>query len=140
MLIAVVIFVSVAFSDYIDGYLARKLKQETVLGKFLDPLADKILVLSALLCLVELRIISSVPVIIILIRDFAVIALRLAGVSSGKIIAADWLGKYKTVFLDLAVAMLILNLPYGSQVLWIGVVLAVISGIEYYAKNRGVLL
>jgi CDP-diacylglycerol--glycerol-3-phosphate 3-phosphatidyltransferase len=139
-LIAVVIFVSVAFSDAVDGYLARRLNQETTLGKFLDPLADKILVLSALLCLVEIRWISSIPVIIIIVRDLAVIGLRLTASSSGRIIAADSLGKLKAVLLDVAVAMLILGLPYGTQVLWVGVVLAVISGIEYYAKNRSVLL
>ncbi len=134
-IIAVVIFAAVAVSDAIDGYLARRLKQETVMGKFMDPLADKILVISALLCLVEIRWVSSVPVIVIIVRDFAVTGLRLAASSSGKIIAADRLGKYKTALLDVAVAMLILNLPYGNQVLWLGVILAVVSGIEYFIKN-----
>jgi CDP-diacylglycerol--glycerol-3-phosphate 3-phosphatidyltransferase len=138
-IIAVVIFAVVAASDALDGYLARRLKQETVIGKFMDPLADKILVISALLCLVEIRSVSSIPVIIIIVRDMAVIGLRLAASSSGKIIAADTLGKYKTAFLDVAVAMLILNLPYGALVLWIGVVLAVVSGIEYFIKNRELL-
>ena len=138
-LIAVVIFVSVAFSDAVDGYLARRLNQETTLGKFLDPLADKILVLSALLCLVEIRWISSIPVIIIIVRDLAVIGLRLAASSSGRIIAADSLGKLKAVLLDVAVAMLILGLPYGTQVLWFGVILAVISGFEYFYKNWNLL-
>jgi len=134
--IAVVIFAAVAASDAIDGYLARKLKQETALGKFMDPLADKILVISALLCLVEIRWVSSIPVIIIVVRDFAVTGLRLAASSSGKIIAADRLGKYKTALLDLAVAMLILNLPYGNQILWLGVILTVVSGIVYIINNR----
>lgn len=138
-LIAVVIFVSVAISDYIDGYLARRLKQETVLGKFLDPLADKILVLSALLCLVELRAVSSIPLIIIVVRDLLVDGLRMAASSSGKIIAADRLGKYKTVLLDTAAAMLIIKLPYGDLMLWLGVILAVLSGIEYFVKNRELL-
>jgi len=138
-IIAVVIFAAVAASDALDGYLARRLKQETVIGKFMDPLADKILVISALLCLVEIRWVSSVPVIIIIVRDFAVIGLRLAASSSGKIIAADMLGKYKTAFLDVAVAMLILNLPYGNLVLWIGVILTVVSGIEYFFKNKELL-
>ncbi|MFH1710550.1 MAG: CDP-diacylglycerol--glycerol-3-phosphate 3-phosphatidyltransferase [bacterium] len=137
--IAVVIFVVVAGSDAVDGYLARRFKQETVIGKFMDPLADKILVISALLCLVEIRWVSAVPVMIIIARDLAVTGLRLAASSSGRIIAADMLGKYKTVLLDLAVAMLILNLPYGSLVLWIGVVLTVVSGIEYFIKDREML-
>ena len=138
-IIAVAIFVAVAASDAIDGYLARRLKQETVIGKFMDPLADKILVISALLCLVEIRWVSSIPVIIIIVRDLSVIGLRLAASSSGKIIAADTLGKYKTALLDAAVAMLILNLPYGNLVLWLGVILSVISGIEYFAKNKELL-
>jgi len=138
-IIAVVIFAAVAASDTLDGYLARRLKQETVIGKFMDPLADKILVISALLCLVEIRWVSSIPVIIIIMRDMAVIGLRLAASSSGKIIAADTLGKYKAALLDVAVAMLILNLPYGNLVLWLGVVLAVISGTEYFMKNLELL-
>ena len=138
-IIAVVIFAAVAASDALDGYLARRLKQETVIGKFMDPLADKILVISALLCLVEIRWVSSIPVIIIIVRDMAVIGLRLAASSSGKIIAADTLGKYKAALLDVAVAMLILNLPYGNLVLWLGVVLAVVSGIEYFMKNKELL-
>lgn len=138
--IAVVIFAAVAASDAVDGYLARKLKQETVFGKFMDPLADKILVISALLCLVEMRWVSSIPVIIIIARDMAVIGLRLAASSSGRIIAADMLGKYKAAFLDVAVAMLILNLPYGNLVLWGGVILTVVSGIEYFIKNRQLLM
>jgi CDP-diacylglycerol--glycerol-3-phosphate 3-phosphatidyltransferase len=138
-IIAVVIFAAVAASDTLDGYLARRLKQETVIGKFMDPLADKILVISALICLVEIRWVSSIPVIIIIVRDMAVIGLRLAASSSGKIIAADTLGKYKAALLDVAVAMLILNLPYGNLVLWLGVVLAVVSGIEYFYKNRDLL-
>jgi len=138
-IIAVVIFAAVAASDALDGYLARRLKQETVIGKFMDPLADKILVISALLCLVEIRWVSSVPVIIIIVRDMAVIGLRLVASSSGKIIAADKLGKYKAALLDVAVAMLILNLPYGNLVLWLGVVLAAVSGIEYFIKNGDML-
>ena len=138
-IIAVLVFVIVAITDAVDGYLARRLKQETALGKLLDPLADKILVISALLCLMELRIVAALPVIIIIIRDFAVDGLRMAAGSSGKIIAADILGKYKTALLDVAVAMLILNLPYGTFVLWIGVILSVISGIEYFIKNKELL-
>jgi len=136
---AVAIFVIVAASDALDGWLARRFGQVTVIGKFMDPLADKILVISALLCMVEIRWVSSVPVIIIIVRDLAVIGLRLVASSSGRIIAADKLGKYKTALLDVAVAMLILNLPYGVQVLWLGVILTVISGIEYFIKNKELL-
>ncbi len=134
-ILVVVIFVVVALSDYIDGYLARKLGQETTLGKFLDPLADKILVLSALLCFVELRVVPSVPVIILIARDLAVDGLRMVAGSSGRIIAADKLGKYKTVLLDVAVILLMLNVPGSVQFLWLGVLLSVVSGVSYFMKN-----
>lgn len=134
--IAVAIFVIVAVSDYIDGYLARKLKKETDLGKFLDPLADKILVISALICLVELRVVSSIPVILIVVRDLAVIGIRLTASSFGRVIAADTMGKYKTVLLDISVAMLIIGMPYGALVLWFAAILAVVSGMDYFIKNK----
>lgn len=134
-LIAVVIFAVIAFSDALDGYLARRLKQVTTLGKFLDPLADKILVLSALVCLVETGYVSSVPVIMIIARDMMVTGLRLAASSSGRIIAADKLGKYKAFILDIAVIMLIADIPFGGFVLWLGVFLALVSGIDYLYRN-----
>ena len=138
-LTADIVFIVVAVSDYVDGYLARKLNEETSLGKFLDPLADKILVLTALICLVELGSVGSVPVVIIMVRDLTVTALRLAAISSGRIIAAERLGKYKTAVLDVAVAMLMVGMPYSDMVLWVGVALAVISGTDYLIKNREVL-
>ena len=145
-IIAVGIFVVVAASDALDGYLARKLKQETVVGKLFDPLADKILVISALLCMVEIGRVSSVPVILMIARDLAVSGLRMAAClpvgmasSSGKIIAAGKLGKYKAALLDVAVAILILNWPYGNLILWLGVILAIVSGIDYFIKNKEIL-
>ena len=138
-IIAVVIFGIVAASDALDGYLARKLKQETIVGKLFDPLADKILVISALLCMVEIGRVPSVPVILIIARDLAVSGLRMAASSSGKIIAADKLGKYKAALLDVAVGILILNWPYGNLVLWLGVILAVVSGIDYFVRNKEIL-
>jgi CDP-diacylglycerol--glycerol-3-phosphate 3-phosphatidyltransferase len=138
-IIAVAIFVVVAASDALDGYLARKLKQETVVGKLFDPIADKLLVISALLCLVEIGRVSSIPVILIIARDFAVSGLRMAASSSGKIIAADKLGKYKAALLDVAVAILILNWPYGNLILWLGAILAVVSGVDYFIKNKEIL-
>ena len=139
MLTADAVFIIVAVSDYVDGYLARRLNEETPLGKFLDPLADKILVLTALICLVELKVIGSVPVVIIVVRDLTVTALRLAAASSGRIIAAERLGKYKAAVLDIATAMLIVGMPYADMALWVGVALALISGTDYLMKNREVL-
>jgi CDP-diacylglycerol---glycerol-3-phosphate 3-phosphatidyltransferase len=138
-LIAVSLFVVIALTDALDGYLARSMGQVTTLGKFLDPLADKVLVICALLCLVELNVINTIPVMILVVRDLTVSGLRMAASGSGRIIAADTLGKYKTAILDLAVAMLIIRLPYGDIVLWIGVVLAVVSGIDMLIKNKEAL-
>jgi CDP-diacylglycerol--glycerol-3-phosphate 3-phosphatidyltransferase len=139
MVLAAVFFVIIAATDYMDGYLARTLKQVTRLGKLLDPLADKIMVISVLLCLVELDIINTVPVIILVIRDFSVDGLRMIAGSSGRIIAADKLGKYKAVLLDIAIVLLILGVPYSTWVLWAGIIFAVVSGINYFIKNKEVL-
>jgi CDP-diacylglycerol---glycerol-3-phosphate 3-phosphatidyltransferase len=136
--ISAVIFSLVAISDYFDGYLARKLKQETTLGKFLDPLADKILVITALLCLVELDVINTIPIMILIVRDFSVSALRLVAASDGKIIAADMLGKYKAAILDIGVVFLILGIPGSVQFLWVGVLLSVVSGVSIFYKNWSV--
>jgi CDP-diacylglycerol---glycerol-3-phosphate 3-phosphatidyltransferase len=139
MVIAAVLFVIIAATDYVDGYLARKLKEVTTLGKFLDPLADKIMVITVLLCLVALNIISVIPVMIVVIRDLTVDGLRMVAGSSGRIIAADMLGKYKAVLLDLAIILLILGVPYSVWVLWAGVIFAVVSGINYFYKNWEVM-
>lgn len=138
-LIAVVIFAIVAFSDAIDGYLARRLDQVTVLGKLLDPIADKLLVLSVLLCFVELRVISSIPVMVLIARDLLVSGIRMTAGASGKIIAAEKLGKYKAALLDIACAMIILRIEYGTLVLWLGVILSIVSGIDYFRKNMRLL-
>jgi CDP-diacylglycerol--glycerol-3-phosphate 3-phosphatidyltransferase len=136
-LIAVVIFAIVAFSDAVDGYLARRLNQVTVLGKLLDPLADKVLVLSVLLCFVELRVVSSIPVMILIARDLLVSGIRMAAGASGKIIAAEKLGKYKAALLDIACAMIILGIKYGNWVLWLGVILSVVSGVQIFSREWG---
>ena len=96
--IAAIIFVLLVFSDLIDGLWARKFKAISTFGKYIDPLADKILVITALIGLVELKGISSIPVMIIVAREFAVTAWRLAAANMNVVIAADWLGKWKTTF------------------------------------------
>jgi len=137
--IGIAIFVIVALTDYFDGYIARKLDQVTKLGMFLDPLADKLLLISVMLCLVELDLISTIPVMIVVIRDFAVTGLRLSAASSGRIIAADRLGKYKAALLDVAVVLLLLEVPGSVTFLWITVLISVVSGISYFEQNWKVL-
>ncbi|KAF0134957.1 MAG: CDP-diacylglycerol--glycerol-3-phosphate 3-phosphatidyltransferase [Candidatus Saganbacteria bacterium] len=129
------IFLILALSDALDGFLARQLKETSDLGKFLDPIADKILVISALIGLVEMRYIPALPVIIIIARDFFVQALRMNSAREGHIIAAGHLGKLKTIVQVIAVFMCILQLPNAMPVLWFSVIISLISGVEYFVRR-----
>ena len=137
--IAAGIFALLALSDAIDGFIARKLNQTSNLGKFLDPLADKFLVVVALIGLVELRVLSSIPVMIIIAREFAVMGFRVHAALKNINVPASQLAKLKTVLQMIAVLMLILYIPYGTLVLWVAVVVSVVSGIEYAFNLRGTL-
>jgi len=126
------LFLLSALSDGLDGYLARRLGQITDLGKFLDPLADKLLVIGILITLVETHHgVSLLPTIIIIIREFAVSWLRSWKAKKGISMPASWLAKIKTFLQLVAVGMLILSLPYANWVLWLAVFVSVISGLEY---------
>jgi CDP-diacylglycerol--glycerol-3-phosphate 3-phosphatidyltransferase len=146
--VAALIFVLAAATDGVDGYAARKLGQVTNLGKFLDPLADKLLVSAALISLVELNIVSAWIVWIILAREFAVTGLRAIAAAEGTVISASKLGKLKTVSQIIAITALILQdwpLSYlhiyiGKPMLYIALVLTIISGIDYLLKSRHFLL
>ena len=136
------LFLLVAVTDTLDGYLARRRGVVTTLGKFLDPLADKLLVVTALIALIPARGIPFWMVIVIVGREIAVTGLRGIAVSQGIVIAASHLGKYKTVFEVAAVTFLILNGEYfsidfyfvGMVLLWIALTMAVISSIDYFKK------
>jgi CDP-diacylglycerol--glycerol-3-phosphate 3-phosphatidyltransferase len=134
-IMAASIFAALVFTDAVDGFVARKFNAVTTFGKYIDPLADKVLVITALIGLVELRTVSSVPVMIIVAREFAVTAWRLAAANKGIVIAADIFGKWKTAAQMLAVLFLILSWPYGNTLLWISVVLTVYSGAEYIIRT-----
>lgn len=159
LLIAGIIFVIASLTDHFDGKIARRTNQITNFGKFLDPLADKILVVSAYICFIQLGIIGAVPVIIILMREFLVTSVRLVAVESGKVIAANIWGKAKTVSQIIAV-LVVIFLKYfliliddnilkfsGSDifansffvvsqtVVWISVLLTAISGFIYIRDN-----
>lgn len=149
LLIALLIFIAASVTDFFDGRIARKNGQITSFGKFADPLADKILVISAFLCFIELGVSSSVPIIIVLFREFAVTSVRLVAASHGSVVAANIWGKAKTVSQIIAVIVIITveyisGLAEVSQwivqlidnfVLWVSVVLTVISGITYLKDN-----
>ncbi len=138
--IACVLFVVAALSDFIDGYIARRYRQVTSLGKFLDPLADKFLICTALIELASLNWIPSWTVHIIVIRELAVTGLRAVAADYGIVLAADTYGKWKTTFQILAVIPLMLHYPYfgmdlhliGMVLLYAAVFFTVLSGYNYF--------
>lgn len=146
-LIAIVIFVVAALTDKLDGYIARSRNEITNFGKFMDPLADKLLVTSALVALVQYGVIPAWMVMIIIAREFAVTGLRAVAASEGVVIAASWWGKIKTVIQIIAIILCLISLIYTASymkyVTYISVSLAVlitlISGIDYFVKNRKVI-
>ena len=136
--IAVAIFVIASVSDFLDGYIARHYNQVSDFGKFLDPLADKLLVTAALIIMVEWGRMPAWAVIIIVAREFAVTGLRLVAANGGKVIAAGWSGKIKTfsTMIGLILMMLVTGVAVLDWVVTILVVLATVySGIEYFQKN-----
>ena len=141
--IALAIFIVASLTDLIDGKIARKYNLVTNFGKFMDPLADKLLVCSALICLIELERLSAVIVTIIIAREFIISGFRLVASDKGVVIAASNWGKFKTTFQMLRVCLLIANIEYISilttVITWVAVALTVISLIDYIVKNAGVM-
>lgn len=137
------IFIVASFTDLLDGKIARKYNLVTNFGKFMDPLADKLLVCSALICLIELGQLPAWVVIIIISREFIISGFRLVAADNGIVIAASYWGKFKTVFQMTAVILLIFNIPslalLTNIVLAVAVVLTVVSLADYIVKNRKVL-
>lgn len=143
--IAGAIFTLAAITDALDGYIARKNNLITNFGKFMDPLADKLLVCSALICFVEFRQISSWIVIIIIARDFIVNGLRLIASDNGVVLAAGWWGKIKTTVQVVMCVMLTVNLDFTFInileyiSIYLALVLTIISMMDYLIKNRELL-
>ena len=143
--IAVAIFVIASFTDMLDGKIARKYNLVTNFGKFMDPLADKLLVCSALICLVEMGRLPAWIVIIIIGREFIISGFRLVASDNGIVIAASYWGKFKTVSQMIMVILLLLNIQntffqiLGTVFVWIALILTVVSLVDYVVKNIGVL-
>ena len=143
--VALAIFIIASLTDLLDGKIARKYNLVTNFGKFMDPLADKMLVCSALICLVDLGRIPSWMVIVIVARDFVISGFRLVAAESGKVIAANYWGKFKTASQMVMICLLIADIQYGffpllSEIFkWIALVLTVISLIIYLADNKDVM-
>lgn len=141
--IALAIFIIASLTDLLDGKIARKYNLVTNFGKFMDPLADKLLVCSALVCLVELEKIPAWVVIIIIAREFIISGFRLIASDNGVVIAASYYGKFKTTFQILMICLMIADIEAISMltmvVMWIAVILTVVSLIDYLVKNKDVM-
>ncbi|GAB1398821.1 CDP-diacylglycerol--glycerol-3-phosphate 3-phosphatidyltransferase [Aminivibrio sp.] len=130
------VFILAALTDAADGYIARKKGMVTNLGKFIDPVADKILVMAALISLVELQRVPAWIAVVILSRDLIVTGVRMVAAAEGVVIAASRGGKIKTVFQIVAISFLIFNLPFGLQIMWVAMGLTVWSGMDYLVKGK----
>ena len=145
--IALAIFVVASVTDWFDGKLARKYNLVTNFGKFMDPLADKLLVCSAMICMIPLGKLQAWFVIVIIAREFIISGFRLVASDNGIVIAASYWGKFKTTFQMLMVIVIIFNINLqlgwlnilGTILIYVALVLTVVSLIDYIAKNKDVL-
>ena len=143
--IAAAIFIVASLTDLLDGKIARKYNLVTNFGKFMDPLADKLLVCSAMICLIELDRLAAWIVIVIIAREFIISGFRLVASDNGVVIAASYWGKFKTTFQMLMVIVLILDIqmPFfqilGTVLTYVALILTVVSLIDYIVKNKDVL-
>ncbi|MGM8214539.1 CDP-diacylglycerol--glycerol-3-phosphate 3-phosphatidyltransferase [Bacillaceae bacterium W0354] len=146
-LVAGILFLIASLTDWVDGYYARKHNLVTNFGKFLDPLADKLLVSAALICLVELSLAPAWIVIIIISREFAVTGLRLVASGEGIVLAASQMGKLKTTLQIASIGFLLfhhfpfsyIDFPIGTYILYLAMIITVVSGFDYFMKNWHVM-
>lgn len=140
-IVALAIFIIASVTDFIDGYVARHYNQVTDFGKFMDPLADKVLVLTAMICFCAMGRFPAWALVIVMAREFAVSGLRLVAVDNGRVIAAGWSGKVKTF--ATMVCLCLMHLPIWDWLLWVCILVIAVttlySGVEYFVKNKDVL-
>lgn len=142
--IALILFIVASLTDLLDGKIARKYNLVTNFGKFMDPLADKLLVCAAMICLVEMEKLAAWIVIVIISREFIISGFRLVASDSGVVIAASYWGKFKTVFQMAMIILLIADLGgvfdmISTIFVWIALILTVVSLLDYVFKNKQVL-
>ena len=139
--VALAIFILASVTDFIDGYVARHYDQITDFGKFMDPLADKLLVVSAMVWFIEAGQMPAWCVLIVVAREFAVTGLRLVAVDNGRVIAAGWSGKVKTATTMVCICLMLLPIPAIVNTICVVLIVAttLYSGVEYFVKNRDVL-
>ena len=141
--IALGIFILASLTDLLDGKIARKYNLITDFGKFMDPLADKLLVCSALICLVSLERIPTWIVIVIIAREFIISGFRLVASDNGVVIAASYWGKFNTTFQMVMICLMIADIEaisiFTTIIMWIALVLTVVSLVDYLVKNKGVM-
>lgn len=141
--IALTIFIIASLTDLLDGKIARKYNLVTNFGKFMDPLADKLLVCSAMICLVAMNLIPAWIVIVIIAREFIISGFRLIASDNGVVIAASYWGKFKTVFQMVMICLMIANISaikiVTDIVMWIALILTVVSLVDYLVKNKDVM-
>lgn len=139
---AFILFIISSLTDFLDGYISRKYNMVTTLGKFLDPLADKLLVISVLVCFVYLQIINPYVAVIIIFRELIITSFRIIAMGAGIVLAADKLAKVKTTVQLIACLVVILSIYwkeltlYGVILMYIAAAITVISGINYIYNNR----
>lgn len=144
-ILALIVFIVASLTDTADGYIARKYNLITDFGKFMDPLADKLLVCSAMICLIDTQQLAAWIVIIIIAREFIISGFRLVAVDNGVVIAASMWGKSKTVCQMIMIIALVWDLPfYGFWVfeqilIYLSLILTVVSLVDYLVKNKNVL-
>lgn len=142
--IALAIFIIASLTDLLDGKIARKYNLVTNFGKFMDPIADKLLVCSALICLIEMDRIPAWIVIIIIAREFIINGFRLIASDNNIVIAASYWGKFKTTFQMIMVCLMIVNIPVLNILtqitMWISLVLTIVSLVDYLVKNKSVII
>ncbi len=142
-MIALALFIIASLTDLLDGKIARKYNLVTNFGKFMDPLADKLLVCSALICLIDLKALPAWMVVIIISREFIISGFRLIASDNGVVIAASYWGKFKTTFQMISVVLLILDIEQLTLItdicVWISLILTVVSLVDYIYKNHKIL-